>query len=296
MNADKWNPDYYRTAPVFEHLHEPATLLARWRRHDWPGLDDYQRLFETHAGRTHNQAGKPLHFVAQDPQPGSFEDGYEARIYLHGEIQTRLHNWHDHFQVLIWTLFPHLKAALNARHYHEATRRLRITPQQTNRGNVENALTLFDECGVIIAADDIGLLQLVRDFHWQELFWRRRHRLAQRFCCIVFGHALYEKALTPYVGMTGQALLLKTPQAMQMLPPGQRTKWLDQYLAPLFAATAGLTGPQCLTPFPLLGMPGWDSNNTDETYYDNRRYFRPGRQKPAAPIYDLETLRETATG
>ena len=29
----------------------------------------------------------------------------------------------------------------------------------------------------------------------------------------------------------------------------------------------------------FLGMPGWDANNGNESYYDNSRYFRPGRGK-----------------
>lgn len=290
MNEDSWNPDYYLTSPIFEPLHRPAATLASRHRQGWPGLGDYQRLFETYAAQRHSESGRALRFVAQDSRSKRFEDGYEARIYLRGEIQTRRHNWHDYFQVLIWCLFPRLKASLNARHYAEARKRWRTTPPQGNRGAVENALTLFDECGVIIACDDVGLLQCIRDFHWREFFWRQRHRLARRLSCVVFGHALYEKALSPYVGMTGQALLVETPSTFQALPLAQRISRLDQGLTHWFATTPGLAAPEYLTPFPLLGMPGWDSNNSNEAYYDNAGYFRSGRQKPRAPIIALETL------
>jgi hypothetical protein len=296
VGEDGWDPDYYLAAPVFDPLHKPAAALASRYRQDWPNLGDYQQLFDTHAAQRHNQAGRALHFVAQGPRSKRFEDGYEARIYLQGEIQTRLHNWHDYFQVLIWCLFPRLKAALNARHYTEASKRLQTVAPQGNRGAVENALTLFDECGVIIACDDVGLLQGIRDFRWKEIFWRQRQRLQRRLSCVVFGHALYEKALSPYVGMTGQALLLKTPSAFQALSPAQQTDRLDQELARLLATTPSLSGPEFLTPFPLLGMPGWDRNNSNEAYYDNADYFRPGRRKPRAPIVTLKTLQEVPVG
>ena len=53
---------------------------------------------------------------------------------------------------------------------------------------------LFDEGGVIVATDDSALTQLIVDFEWKELFWRRRAELESRARFFAFGHALYEKA------------------------------------------------------------------------------------------------------
>ena len=42
-----------------------------------------------------------------------------------------------------------------------------------------------------------------------------------------------------------------------------------------------LVGPRELQPLPVLGVPGWWPDNEAEGFYDNRDYFRPGRQAAA---------------
>ena len=39
-----------------------------------------------------------IRFVAQDTRSSDFDDGYEPRIYLRGEVQTRENSWHDFFK------------------------------------------------------------------------------------------------------------------------------------------------------------------------------------------------------
>lgn len=291
MTKDSWKPDYFHESPLFELLIQPATVLSSGHHHDWPGLDEYQQLFTSLNGQLLNRAGCSIRFVSQGLSANRFEEGYEPRIYLNGEIQTRVNNWHDYFQVLVWCLFPQLKLSLNALHYREALQRLQTSPQKTNRSPVENALTLFDECGVILISDDIELLELIRDFRWKHLFWHHRQKLERHLSCLVFGHALYEKAISPYIGMTGQAILLKCPTAFLALPAARRIAQLDRDLASFFNGDTRNdsfdTG--ALTPFPLLGVPGWDDNNNAD-YYNNSDYFRPGRNKAAAPIFDLARL------
>lgn len=289
MTADIWLPDYFLTTPLFAPLSEAAALLSHEHQHSWPGLDDYQRLFSHFNGELHSKGGVRLRFVCQDSATKDSTTGYEPRIYLKGEIQTRLNNWHDYFQVLVWCRFPQTKLAINALHYREARQRQQMTPVQFNRNPVENALTLFDECGAIIIADDIELLELIRDFRWKDLFWHQRQRLDRHLSCLVFGHALYEKALKPYIGMTAQALLLRVPSSFLGQPLDHQLNQLDQGLALLFNAIdndQGI-GTEKLTPFPLLGMPGWTDDNDDPAFYDNDSYFRRGRGKPVAPIFDL---------
>ena len=57
------------------------------------------------------------------------------------------------------------------------------------------------------------------------------------------------------------------------------TNYIDNELAQLFSACEPYKKPKDLSPFPLLGLPGWDKNNELESFYDNVRYFRPGRMK-----------------
>lgn len=271
-----WDPLFWQQSPLFE----PVAPLARYfaAHADWPTLEDYQRFLARASTPIATDSGWPLRIVAHDSLSTTVDDHYEARIYLTGELPTRAANWHDFFQVLIWRLYPRTKAALNACHYAALQDRRAHDPPAKNRSAAENALTLFDECGVIIVADDPALLQCVRNFAWKELFWEARTRLPEHLHCIIFGHALYEKALHPYIGLTGHAILIDAaPQGLAVSTALQHAD-LDRQVAALFTANRlGLT-PKDFAPFPLLGMPGWDKNNANEAYYDDTAYFRPGRR------------------
>ena len=76
------------------------------------------------------------------------------------------------------------------------------------RTRVQDALTVFDEHGVIVAASDPELLEMIRAFEWKQLFWTDRARFLEHLRVYVFGHGLAEKLLAPYVGLTAHALLL----------------------------------------------------------------------------------------
>jgi hypothetical protein len=132
---------------------------------------------------------------------------------------------------------------------------------------------------VIVVASDASLLAAVREFRWKELFWERRDELAGRLRCVVFGHAVYEKALAPYVGLTGHAVLLPASEATLALEPPQLARELDGALAERVATDAFDAGT--LAPFPLLGMPGWWPDNASAAFYANERYFRAGRARSA---------------
>ena len=121
-------------------------------------------------------------------------------------MQTRVHNWHDLLNALVWLAFPKTKAAINARHFQALTEGNNAA--NNRRGAVRDMNTLFDESGVIVVCSNEELLVLLRDFSWKELFWQRREQVKTEMGFYLFGHGLYEKALQPYVGLTGQGLLL----------------------------------------------------------------------------------------
>ncbi len=272
----RWAPEFLYSAPMFEPLRPLARLIAAGGA-GWPGLADYQAWLEQSAGPLRSEGGAPLRFVEQALKPSRMEDGYEPRIYLRGEVQTRTENWHDFFQVLVWCSFPRTKTAVNARHYEALTRRMAADPERSQRSSMENLLTQFDECGAVILASDASLLQLVREFRWKELFWRRRDTVKRRMQCLIFGHALYEKALTPYTGMTAHCVLLAVEDTLLAQPWPQRLACVDRRLCGYFQRPPLLQTPRDLSPFPLLGYPDWTPKNRQESYYDNRDYFRPGR-------------------
>jgi hypothetical protein len=192
---DQWSSDFLMRSPMFEPL---RPLGAALRSPQWPTLDDLQRLADAHEPKVLTRGGAPLRFVEQGARAAAFEDKYEVRIYLRGEVQIRAANWHDLFNALVWLTFPRAKAALNERHY------LALKKQQAagapNRGPEQDVMTLFDEGGVIVVASDDELLQQIREFRWKELFWRNRARVQSGMRFLLFGHALYEKALRPFTG------------------------------------------------------------------------------------------------
>ena len=269
-------------------MYEPIRKLASYFRgfQQWPGLDDYRRLLAAHPPiRTLN--GKALSIVEQAAKPEDFTEHYAPRIYYSGEIQTRTNNWHDFFQFLTWFIFPRTKAVINSIHIPRARERLdqgEANRSEANHGEsrgrrspIENTLSLFDEGGVVILSSDTSLLDHIRDFEWKKLFWERRDELERNLRCVTFGHAMYEKGLKPYIGMTANAILLHVDQSVIDMELDAQLSWIDEELAGIFSEGSRYTKPRDLSPFPILGMPGWVTENASEAFYDNTQYFRPGR-------------------
>lgn len=255
---DEWQPGFLQSSPLFEPLRgvgEPIEKLDRW-----PTLAELNALLSPSILTT---SGKCIRFVPQGPKPARVEDKYEARIYLTGEVQTRTENWHDLFNALVWLAFPQTKAAINARHFAALSH-----GSEGNRGNVQDAMTLFDESGVIVSCADHELAGLLRDFQWHQLFWMQRRAVTERMKFVIFGHSLYEKALQPYIGFTGKGLMMG-----EAVGEGE----LDARLAERLAHGEPVTS-RSLTPVPLLGVPGWWAENDSPEFYANTAYFRPPKK------------------
>ncbi len=270
-----WFPEFAERSALFAPLRHLQAPFAEFQ--NWPGLDDYQTVIEAWPETIETLAGQALRIVGQDGKPGCFEEHYAPRIYMTGEIQTRTENWHDFFQYLTWFMFPETKAMINSIHIPHARQRIETGEQLGSRSAIENTLSLFDEGGAVIVSSDPELLQQVRDFQWQKLFWQHREELQKAFDCVVFGHAMYEKGLSPYIGMTANCILLKSDTDYFQGDNINRLKWIDKKLAAIFRDGKQYCKPKDLQPFPILGMPGWDINNDQLSYYQNSHYFRPGR-------------------
>ena len=267
-----WDPDFCNRSPMFEPLRAAASEL---RGPYWPGWDDLNRVIESCGKTIVTAGGRPLRFVEQQLRQATFEDKYEPRIFLRGEVQFRPCNWHDLFNALVWLTFPAAKAALNQRQYRELERQRASGAQ--NRGPSQDALTLFDEGGVIIAAGDPGLGKLLTGFQWKELFWQRRAEVARSMRFYLFGHALYEKALAPFAGVTGRGAIFEVVADFFAQPLAAQLAALDSRLALRVSETTQFTATRELAPVPILGVPGWCEDNAREQYYDNVDYFRPAR-------------------
>jgi hypothetical protein len=191
-------------------------------------------------------------------------------------VQVRAFDWHDLFNALVWMTFPTAKAVINARHYE-----FMAAAGGGNRPPQRDALTLFDEDGVAVVSTDAELLKLVRDFRWKELFWHRRDVVEARMRFRVFGHALFSKAMQPFVGLTGKAVLLQVPGAFLELAQAVQLAELDRLLAMHIWNRERFRHGRELSPLPVLGVPGWWSGNEGEGFYDDTAYFRPGRRQAA---------------
>lgn len=273
VTVETWDPDFLARSPMFEPLRVNAAAAFPAR---WPELADLQKLLEQRRPPVHVAGGASLKVVAQGRKPAVLEDRYEARIYLKGELQVRSRNWHDLLNVLVWLAFPRAKAALNARHY--AALLSQRAAGTANRGPAQDALTLFDEGGVIVASSDGELLTLLRGFRWKELFWDNRERVRERMRFHLFGHALYEKALAPFLGVTGRGILLEVEPELLRAPPAEQLDQLDARVAAHIAAPGRLSATRELAPVPILGVPGWCAETERKDFYDDAEYFRPGRR------------------
>jgi len=241
-----------------------APLAALLPADRWPFCADLNTAFAARAG---------VRFVPPSSAVGDGLD-YEARVAARSEVATREGNWHDLFNALMWAAFPRAKRALSRRHAAG-----RDSPVPGTRGAARDAATVLDESGVIFACADPTLATLLRGFQWRELFVAQRAAVVREVRCLLFGHALAEKALTPYVGMTGHAVILEVPAAALAVAPAALPTALDECLAAWLADPAVLASPRDLQPLPVLGVPGWWPANADPAFYDNTDYFRPGRRR-----------------
>ena len=277
-----WDREALLQSPLFAPLHP---VLAELDPGCFPELEVCNALLAARYPPIAVQSGVSLRFVEQQRGKLPFEAQYEPRCYLSGEVQMRADNWHDLFNALVWLTFPKTKAALNARHY------LALIEERASgnarRGAVRDVNTLLDESGVIVAytgANSGGeVFGLLKDFKWKELFWQHREQVRaqssqQNMGFYLFGHGLYEKALRPYVGLTGQGLPINVEQQFFSWPLPEQLKHLDNLLADYLAKPGNCRNTRDLAPVPLLGVPGWTMDSDCEAYYDNTAYFRPGRR------------------
>ena len=280
----EWNPATLLQSVLFAPL---QPLLAHFKTNDFPCRDGLNTLLAARQSRITVQSGLPLRFVAHQSGKQTFEMQYEPRCYLHGEVQMRGGEWHDLLNALVWMTFPKSKAAINARHYHDLISK---NGNPTQRSAVRDMVTLFDESGTIVACADAELSHLLHNFKWKELFWQRRQQVNASMGFYLFGHGLYQKALQPYVGMTGQGLLMAVEQEFFSWQLARQLGHLDERMAAYLNAPQHCHSTRELAPVPLLGVPGWAAGNAEENYYDNTTYFRSRRQERGSAQNEFEVM------
>jgi hypothetical protein len=249
--------------PVYDSVRRPLAALAC--ETGWPDALRLNALGETLGPTPQTASGHPVRFVVPVPRGAH----YELRVHASGEVQTRPRNWHDLFNALAWLAFPRCKATLNAIHARE------IAQETGGRGPARDLLTIFDEGGAIVACSDPALIELIRQHRWQTLFWHERTRVLARMRVLVFGHAVLEKALLPWPGITCKALLLPVERPLFTAPAERLQAALDVAAAGWFEAFAHDSSPRDLAPLPIFGYPGWSEEGARPEFYADARFFRP---------------------
>ncbi|MFM9883424.1 MAG: DUF3025 domain-containing protein [Burkholderiales bacterium] len=266
--AVPWERERLLAQPILGSMRSQIEKLPS---RGFPGLIALNALTQS----LRSASGAPIRFVPPLAASRSLEEHYEVRVYREGAIGTRAYNWHDLFNALVWLSFPHTKATLNARHYEEISRRA----GDPSRGTPRDVLTLFDEGGVFVASANAELSALLRGERWKDLFWGRREDVKRWMRFFVFGHAIMEKALSPYAGITAKALIVDVDDGFLCADDVDQRATLDAAGVTCFSGDDVLRSTRSLGPLPVLGIPGWTPDNESPSYYDDTQQFRPPRKK-----------------
>ena len=193
-------------------------------------------------------------------------EAYEAFIYRTHSVPTR-NNAHDFFNGLCWMRFPQTKQQLNR------MQALAIQQQgvQAQRGALRDALTLFDENAALLCAPQ-ALWDALQAQDWQALFVTHRD-VWKNAQLSLFGHALLEKLLNPYKGITAHVLCLPVPAQVQMAGDKALDDWLSHQLH------VNDMQHKPFLPLPVLGVPGWWPPNENADFYDDKQVFRPQKKQ-----------------
>jgi hypothetical protein len=255
------------------------SLLAALDADRFPACADLQKLLP---GGLETASGHRLRFLPQHELPNA---PYERRIHDTGVVATRADNWHDLFNALAWARLPGIKAAMNALHCSGP-----LEHPPGSRGRLRDTLTLFDECGVIVASGAPPLLEALAKKDWRVAFHTLRDSWQAATSVVIAGHALLEKFLRPYKSMTANALLLRVDDKFTSLSSDERVGILDRQIAAKMLAGDAAAGTGCLAPVPLAGIPGWWPDGAqDEAFYADTAVFRPPPPDlTPAPIFSLE--------
>ena len=275
--SNQWATDFLQSSPIFSDL---KILLKGTNWTQWPGCQGLLSLINEPIILS---SGLSLDMKPQDDKLPFIDMGYEERVYKKGIISTREHNWHDLFNALIWLLFPKTKVLLNELHMQEL-----ITQTGKKRTPGRDAITHLDESGIIIASSKPELLQALKEHYWQDVFVHYRELwLAQdsqsteqqQIGAFVFGHGMYEKAFKPFIGFTGKAYCLEVASDFYQHDKLTQYHILDELLSTDIKEKHTLKDATYLSPLPILGVPGWSSENEAAEFYQNSHYFR-AKQPP----------------
>lgn len=187
--------------PIASHLRTPASQFLE--NTSFPEISEYNcKLYSPVSG-----AGVSVRFVPESKRmhKEGFRRLYQPRIFLTGEVSARPHHWHDFFDMLIWRCFPHTKAALNRRHFFafDEIANFPWVDPPTFRTPEQDALTIFDEGGMVVVFDDEEVWKEGCRVRFSSNFLEQ-HRC--RFKFFVFGHAIFEEVVKNHLNVVASSI------------------------------------------------------------------------------------------
>lgn len=265
-----WHSDYS------QHLNIPpiAAIEAEFGLTgfvDWPNADELN-----HMANNRRITNGPM-FESQAKVVTDLY--YEQYIAEKGIVPTRENNWHDLFNGLIWLQFPHTKQLLNQLHISEIDR-FGLTPRTPKRDRI----THFDECGMVLAYSNSDILELLLQHRWQQAFLDNQKWWGRQVDSFVFGHAILEMLLNPFIGLTGKWLAVEVNADFFELSQQQKLTYLDEALCRRITDQDIFSQPKPAKPLPVLGIPGWYHGKQDKAFYANQGYFQPKRVGKVAKL------------
>jgi hypothetical protein len=180
-----WSPRAWRGA-LFWPLDEVARPFQGLD--DWPSIAHYDAFVAPLAGvRFRLAAPRRRRWRRRETEGAAV--GYDASICEEGLVPTRIGNWHDFFNALVWGAYPRAKRALHRRQY-EATRARPVG--QGPRSRREDTLALLDEGGVVLLCEKEEAARVRAALEARDDGPPRRAAARGRLLAAVFGHAAFE--------------------------------------------------------------------------------------------------------
>lgn len=208
----------------------------------------------------------PVSFVPQSSLPAN--EPYERFIFNSKQCPTR-DGLHDFFNGLCWIQFPLTKTRLNQLQAEQITQLGSVT----TRGPVRDALTVFDENAAFLMAPP-ALWEALLAKDWTRLFVTLRPLWAQAQL-VPFGHALLEKLVNPRKPITAHVYITKGASEFIANQAPKSMAELDVWIAADLSAEKLASKP--FAPLPVLGVPGWWTDNEYPRFYDDDKVFRRAR-------------------
>jgi hypothetical protein len=204
-----WDARFSARSPWLWPLARAAAVVAPCD--DWPSLATLDALYTALAPR---RSDRPLRF-APDARarrhrgPIQPTESYDARIALRAEVPTRERHWHDLLNALCFATWPRSKLALHARQWRALQARAPGLARGA-RSAEQDALTLFDEGGVVIAAARTAAGELRAALDGADAAAITRLVSAAQAQVVPFGHALFEHMIEhlPCPGASARILSL----------------------------------------------------------------------------------------